>query len=127
MKDLWIIIVIIIVIGIVIFYFINKAINYFENKNSVLLDADVNKLIAENNNRIEESLEKALKPIIKQVNKAALKGRTFYIVDNSYHYRYKDKFSREEIESFFKKYGYKVVFVYSMINDSSIGKITWQN
>lgn len=122
----FLIIITIIAISIVISYFINKAINYFENKNSILLDADVNKLIAENNNnRIEESLEKALKPIIKQVNKAALKGRTFYIVDNSYHCRYKDKFSREEIENFFKKHGYKVVFVYSMINDSSIKKITW--
>lgn len=120
----FLIIITIIIISIVIFYFINKAINYFENKNSILLDADVNKLIAENN-KAEESLENALKPIIKQVNKAALKGKTFYIVDDSYHYRYQNKFSREEIESFFKKHGYKVDFVYCMINDSSIEKITW--
>lgn len=97
-----------------------------DNKDFQIIDAEINKSIAEINLEVkEDELIGDLKPIIKHINREAKKGRRVYMPNDYENSRIKHKYTREILRNFFKEHGYQVEFTYNYFPDSDIDSIKW--
>ena len=96
------------------------------NKNSTLLEAEANRAIAENSLTFDEvKMSKILRPVIRQINKAALKGRVNYSPTGLENMVLIRRFDKTQLKDFFKAHGYGVEFTYNYYPDSDIDLINW--
>jgi hypothetical protein len=96
------------------------------NKNSNLLEAEANRAIAENSLTFDEvKMSKRLRPIIRHINKAALKGRVNYSPTGFENMILIRRFDKTQLKDFFKSHGYGVEFHYDYYPDSDINYIYW--
>lgn len=96
------------------------------NKNSTLLEAEANRAIAENSLTFDEvKMSKILRPIIRHINKAALKGRVNYSPTGLENLILIRRFDKTQLKDFFKAHEYGVNFRDSYYEDSDIDCIYW--
>lgn len=100
------------------------AIKIRERKNFTVIDAKTNRDIAEINKPVEK-MPWQFRYLLKKINKAAKKGKTYIRPKWHINIFIMYSFSKKDIREFFEPLGYKVKLVYDYTDDQSIEEISW--
>lgn len=95
-----------------------------ERKNFIVIDAKTNRDIAEIN-KLGEKMPWQFRYLLKKINKAAKKGKTYIRPKWYINIFIMYSFSKKDIHEFFEPLGYKVTLTYDYADDQSIEEISW--
>lgn len=94
----------------------------------ILLDAKSNKEISDIAVYCDTSPKKiALNELVKMINEAAQNGQSFINIENDINSKIEKYFTKKEIKDYFSSHGYKIQFMYDILDCSRIEKISWED